>query len=261
MLDEAMSLKLARQLDQARRERREIEPLCKTFGEFDLEDAYRIQRAGIGLRVARGEAVSGYKMGLTSKAKREQMSLAMPIYGVLTDAMRIPGGAAFPVGRAIHPRVEPEIAFVTARDLREPISLEEAPEAIASVSAAMDVLDSRYTGFKYFSLPDVVADNASSSHFVLSDDARVPRGLRLADLDMRVFVDGALVHQAKSSAISGDPLVSLVQLVEMLHAHGQELPAGSLVLTGAATPAEPIRPGQTVRLEVSGLAPVTLRCT
>ena len=261
MLDEQTCMKLARQLDEARRSRREIEPLCKTFGEFDLEDGYRIQRAGIGLRVGRGEFVAGYKMGLTSKAKREQMNLPAPIYGVLTDAMRIPDGKAFPVARAIHPRIEPEIAFVTSRELREPIELSEAADAVASVCSAMDVLDSRYTGFKYFSLPDVVADNASSSHFVLSDDARVPRGLDLARLRMRILVDGDVKHEAESSAISGDPLLSLVQLVELLHAHGQELPAGSLVLTGAATPAESLAPGQVVRLEVTGLAPVTLRCT
>jgi len=261
MLDEQTCAKLARQLDEARRARREIEPLRKSFGEFDLEDAYRIQRAGIGLRVARGEVVAGYKMGLTSKAKREQMDLKEPIYGVLTDAMRIPDGEAFPVRRAIHPRIEPEIARVIARELREPIELSEAPAAIASVCAAMDVLDSRYTGFKYFSLPDVVADNASSSHFVLSDDARVPRGLDLARLRMRVVIDGVAKHEAESSAISGNPLLSLVQLVGLLHAHGQALPAGSLVLTGAATPAEPLAPGQVVKLEVTGLAPVTLRCT
>jgi len=32
---------LARILDKARRERREIEPLVKTHGEFDLASAYR----------------------------------------------------------------------------------------------------------------------------------------------------------------------------------------------------------------------------
>src|SRR5919201_5188691 len=137
MLDEATCARLARQLDDARRARREIEPLHKTYGPFELEDAYRIQRAGIGLRVQRGEAIAGYKMGLTSKAKREQMNLAMPIYGVLTDAMRIPAGEAFHLKRGIHPRVEPEIAFVTSRDLREPIGVLEARDALASVRAPL----------------------------------------------------------------------------------------------------------------------------
>jgi len=39
---------------------------------------------------------------------------------------------------------------------------------------------------------------------------------------------------------------------------GEELPAGSLVLTGAAAGAEPLSPGQVVELEVTGLAPVCL---
>jgi 2-oxo-3-hexenedioate decarboxylase len=260
MLDEATCVNLASQLDEARRGRREIAPLVQSFGPFDMEDAYRIQRAGIGLRVAAGETIVGYKMGLTSKAKREQMNLLMPVYGVLTDVMRIPAGAGFHVARGIHPRVEPEIAFVTSRALRGKVGLDEALEAVASVCAALEILDSRYRGFKYFSLPDVVADNSSSSHFILAPDARAPWDLELDKLQMRMLVDGAVVQQAESSAISGNPLVSLMQLAEMLDAHGQEVPANTLVLTGAATPAQPLAAGQRVTLEVTGLTPVTLRC-
>ena len=257
MLDAPTCGKLARQLDEARRLRREIEPLGKTFVELDLADAYRIQRAGIDLRVARGEVIAGYKMGLTSKAKREQMGLAQSVYGVLTGAMRIADGAEFQVARSIHPKIEPEIAFVTSRELRGDIELEEAVGAIASVCAALEILDSRYRAFRYLSLADVVADNSSASYFVLAKDARVPRGLDLAHLKMRLLVDGALKTEAESSAISGNPVESLVQLLALLR--GEELPAGSLVLTGAAAGAEPLAPGQQVNLEVTGLAPVSLR--
>ena len=257
MLDDATCGKLARQLDEARRGRREIEPLGKTFAELDLDDGYRIQRAGIGLRVARGEVIAGYKMGLTSKAKREQMGLAQSVYGVLTDAMRIPDGGEFRIARAIHPKVEPEIALVTSRELRGDIELDEAVGAIASVCAALEILDSRYRGFRYFSLADVVADNSSCSHFVLAKDARMPRGLDLARLKMRILVDGTLKAEAESSAVLGNPVESLVQLVALLR--GEKLPAGSLVLTGAAAGAEPLSAGQLVKLEVTALAPVSLR--
>ena len=47
---------------------------------------------------------------------------------------------------------------------------DEVLDACASVFAAMEVLDSRYRDFKYFSLPDVVADNSSSSLFVLAGE-------------------------------------------------------------------------------------------
>jgi 2-oxo-3-hexenedioate decarboxylase len=260
MLDDATFHALARELDEARRARRPIEALTKRHPDMDLAGAYRVMRAGIGLRVAHGEAVCGYKMGFTSQAKREQMKLHSPIYGVLTEHMRVEDGGVFRVSRCIHPRAEAEIAFVVGREIREPVDREEALSCIASVIAGIEILDSRYRDFKLFSLPDVVADDSSSSHFAISEDARVPGGIDLKRLTMRLTFDGELKAEAESSAISGDPVESLVQLSKMLCEEGQEIPAGSLILSGAATAAIPLAAGMTVKLEVTGLAPVSFRC-
>src|SRR5260370_1673141 len=151
---------LAKELDDAVLGRREIEPLTKTHGEFDLKTAYAIQRAGLELRAQRGERAVGYKLGFSSEAKRQQMELATPIYGYLTHAMSVQERVVLAEG--IHPRVEPEIAFVTATELRGDITFEEALRACATVAPALEILDSRFVGFKYFSVPDVIADNCSS---------------------------------------------------------------------------------------------------
>lgn len=242
---------LATELDEALLARREIPPLTKSHGDFDLPTAYRIQERGIALRLDRGERIVGYKMGLTSAAKRTQMNLGAPIYGVLTDAMRV--GDTLDVGEGVHPKIEPEIAFVTARELRGTISHAQALEALQAVAPALEILDSRFVGFKYFSLPDVVADNCSSWRFSLGP-LSPPRETK--DLRMRMSVDGDLRQEASSNDISGDPLESLVQLVGMLpHA----LPAGSIVLAGAATVAEPLRPGMTITLQVDGLGEMQVR--
>jgi 2-oxo-3-hexenedioate decarboxylase len=105
----------------------------------------------------------------------------------------------------------------------------------------------------------VVADNSSSSHFVLAAGWEPVQGRDYPGLGMRLWVNGALRQEAQASAISGDPVLSLVQLVEMLDADGLELPAGSIVLAGAATAAEPLVPGLEVTLEVDEMAPVTVR--
>ncbi len=262
MLDAQTIRELAVYLDQARLQRREVERLTVLHPDLELDDAYAIQRAGLALRQERGEVIVGWKMGLTSKAKREQMNLRAPVYGVLTDAMQVHG--RFEIGAGIHPKIEPEIAFLTAHALHGAVTLEQAAAAVTGVCAAMEILDSRYVGFKYFSLPDVVADNSSSSHFVLPWEAgsiaagkwRPLAGLDLANLQMTMSVDGVAVQSAKSHEISGHPLESLVQLCAMLAAHGQGLPAGSVVLAGAATVAEMLRPGMRVRLEVEGLESV-----
>ena len=242
---------LARELDEALLGRREIAPLMKTHGDFDLATAYRVQERGIALRLGRGEKIVGYKMGLTSAAKRVQMRLDLPIYGVLTDEMRAEG--TLRAGDGVHPKIEPEIAFVTARALEGRISREEAQGALQAVAPALEVLDSRFVGFKYFSLPDVVADNCSSWRFILGPLQR-PRDT--SGLAMRMRVDGRTVQEADSNAISGHPLDSLVQLVQLLP---HPLPAGSIVLAGAATVAEPLRAGIEVSLEVASLGTVSVR--
>lgn len=244
---------LARELDEALLARREVPPLTTTHGAFDLPLAYEVQQLGIARRLARGERIVGWKMGLTSEAKRRQMSLEAPVYGVLTDAMQV--SKELRVADGVHPKIEPEIAFLTARELHGRITRDEALAALRGVAPALEVLDSRFTGFKYFSLPDVVADNSSSWRFVLGEWV-APR--ELGGLRMRMSVNGRVAQEADSNAISGHPLESLVQLVSMLP---QPLPAGSVVLAGAATVAEPLRPGLEISLEVEALGAVRVRAT
>ncbi|MFY2562475.1 2-keto-4-pentenoate hydratase [Corallococcus terminator] len=249
---------LARRLDSARRERREVPPLTNELPQLSLPEAYAVQEAGLKLRQADGERVVGLKMGLTSEAKRRQMNLDSPVYGVLTDKMRVAADGVIRLGQGIHPKIEPEIAFRTARELGGTVTREEALDACESVFAAMEILDSRYRDFKYFSLPDVVADNSSSSLFVLATEEHPPRALDLTRLEMKMSVNDALVQSARSDAISGDPVLSVVQLCALLAQRGQVLPAGSIVLAGAATAAHMLQPGDRVRLIVEGLGSVAV---
>ncbi|MSP92153.1 MAG: 4-oxalocrotonate decarboxylase [Myxococcales bacterium] len=247
---------VAARLHMARRDRLAVPRLTLELPDLDLDDAYRIQAAGIGLRQAAGERVVGWKMGLTSQAKRLQMNLHGAIYGVLTDAMAIDRERGFGVGGGIHPRVEAEIAFRLGRPLRTGIATHaDVLAACDGVAAALEVLDSRYVGFKYFSLPDVVADNSSSSHFAVGAWSDL-HAVDVADVALRMTVGGREVI-ARSSAISGHPVQSLVDLCALLAGQIDSLPAGSVILSGAATSAEPLVAGDAVLLEVQGLAAVS----
>ena len=252
-MNASLHAQLARALDDARLEAREVPPLTRQHPDLPLAEAYAIQAEGVRLRIARGERVVGLKMGLTSEAKRRQMNLDSPVYGVLTDRMRVPAGGTVHLQGSLHPKIEPEIAFRTSRELRGTLTREQALEGCESVFAAMEILDSRYIDFKYFSLPDVVADNSSSSLFVLGTHERAPRELDLLGLQMVMEVNGERVQAARSDAISGDPVLSVVQLCALLAERGESLPAGSVVLAGAATAAHMMRAGDRIRLTVDGL--------
>jgi 2-oxo-3-hexenedioate decarboxylase len=250
---------LAELLTQARLEKRPIEQLSKEIQNFQVVDAYKIQDMGIEHRFERGEIFKGLKMGLTSKAKREQMNLDSPLYGVLTDKMAIANGDHFSMEKMIHPKIEPEIAFVLKKDITKKITLEEAGEACGSVLAALEILDSRYTQFKYFSLEDVIADNASSSHYILGQERTDFSSIDLLNLKMDLYIDGKLEKEGLSKDISGHPLLSVVELANIMVDRGLTVKSGSIILAGASTAAVMLRPGMDCRLVVQDLGEVQIK--
>src|SRR5690606_38592007 len=185
-------------------------------------------------------------------------NLNSPLYGSLTTRMQLPNQGKFALAGSIHPKIEPEIAFWIAYDLEAPLDREEVLRACGGVAACMEILDSRYDQFKYFSMEDVIADNSSSSHFVVGEWKRDPSELDLRNLNMKMTVNGDLAQQGNSKDISGDPVVSVIQLCQMLASRGHVLKAGSIVLAGAATAAVELKPGMKIQLEVESLAPVNV---
>lgn len=248
---------LARTLHDARLAAREITRITESR-PLTNDEAYSILEAGIALREREGEQVVAYKMGLTSEAKRRQMGLHDSIFGILTDRMALQAGIPYSLGGRIHPKAEPEIALRVDRILDArggAITPDDAWAAVGAVAPAIEVLDSRYLGFKYFSLPDVIADNASSSDYLVG--TAVPKPSHWSELEKWKFefcVDGRVAHEALGSEISGSPIQSLVELAALLAHRNQVLPAGSWVLLGAATPAVALAPGIAVelRLEMPG---------
>ncbi|WGX99042.1 2-keto-4-pentenoate hydratase [Nocardioides sp. L-11A] len=255
---------LAARLDAAVRGGTAIPQLAAEAGQpaLGLDDAYAVQRAGVVLRTARGELVSGAKLGFTSRAKAEQMGVSDVIIGVLTDAMAVPQGAELDLGRAIHPRVEPEIAFLLGGDVDPAVATaDELAAAVTHVAPALEVIDSRYRDFR-FSLADVVADNTSACAYALGawvPVAEVRERLDLAALDVILTIDGADVAQGSTADILGDPWAALPAVHRMARRHGQALRRGGVLLAGAATAAVPLPAGVAVTAAIAGLGSVTLR--
>lgn len=249
-------------LNEARIHKAPIEQISHQIPEgtkFLRAHAYEIQELQWKRRSSSGEKQVGWKMGLTSEAKRHQMNLDSPLYGFLSDKMQIPDGGTFSFQGLIHPKIEPEVAFLIGEDLKGPITREQVLKACVGVASALEILDSRYQQFKYFSMEDVISDNSSSSHFVVGPWVKDFSGLDLKSLAMTMSVDGKTAQKGVSSDISGDPVLSVVQLCELLAQRDQYLKKGSLVLAGAATAAEALRDQMTVRLDVEGLPSVSVK--
>ncbi|TDD80455.1 4-oxalocrotonate decarboxylase [Actinomadura darangshiensis] len=243
------------------RDREDGGKVTERWPDLDLGTAYRIQDAVLDRKVRDGETVVGVKLGLTSRAKQRRMGVDVPLTGWLTDAMTMAPGELAPVGRLIHPRAEPEIAFIMGERLSGPgVTAERAMRAVASVHAAFEVIDSRFRDFD-FTLPDVVADNASSSRFVISARAVPPDGLDLAAEECRLDVDGRTVDTATGAAVLGHPANALALAANELAGRGKAIEPGWIVLTGGLTDAHPLRAGGTLCAEFASLGALSLTGT
>lgn len=227
-------------LQAARRERRTLEPFTDADPTLDEQWGYDVQALDRAQRISEGEQVVGAKLGLTSAAKQQRMNVDQPIVGFLTDAMRVTVDSLAKDARVwAQPRIEPEIAFLTGRPIDAALTIDEAAHSIEGVAIAAEIIDSRYTEFR-FRLPDVVADNTSAAGFLVGSFAPLTNPDELSEVECTVTVDELMVHSDTGAAILGHPLNAIVWLSEHLARHGQTLPAGSVVLAGALTDAVPL---------------------
>ena len=229
-----------------------------TSTALTLADAYAVQHLLVEHRTADGERLSGVKLGFTSRAKAQQMGVNDVIIGSLTTGMAAADGDELDHAAYIHPRVEPEVAFLLGRDIDVQDDAPDLLGAVAGVAPALEVIDSRYRDFK-FTLEDVVADNTSAAGYVLGPWSDPGRAGDLANRGVRLEVDGAVVSTGSTAAILGHPLRALAAARRMARLHGFELRAGSVLLAGAATEAVPLPSGSVVEATVSGLGRVTAR--
>lgn len=258
-----VSPQIAQMLHQARITATPVDQISQTSDVFSGPKkrvlAYQIQQHQLRLREENQETLIGWKMGLTSEAKRKQMNLDSSLYGHLTNRMLVGERQLYLLDGKIHPKVEPEIAFVMAQNVEGHVTRDQAYAAIGSVCCALEILDSRYKQFKYFSMEDVIADNSSSCDFVLGAKILDFQKLNLANLSMKMFVNGELAQSGNSRDISGDPVQSLVELSQLLAEQGKFIRAGDVVLAGAATQAVELKSKMEVRLDVEGLPSAYLK--
>jgi 2-keto-4-pentenoate hydratase len=234
-------------------------PIRARLGETDVAAAYAVQEVNTEFWLRAGRRLVGRKIGLTSKAVQQQLGVDQPDYGMLFADMCYADGEVIPFDRLQQPKIEGEVAFV----LRDPL---DAPDlTIADVMAAVDyalpsfeVVGSRIRDWK-IGIVDTIADNASSSQFVLGTEAR-----RLDEFDLRlcgavVEYRGEPVSTGAGAACLGNPLNAALWLARKMVEVNRPLRRGDIVLTGALSPMVGVKPGDAFTLRISGLGSVRAR--
>jgi 2-oxo-3-hexenedioate decarboxylase len=227
--------------------------------DMDWDDAYAIQDEIRRRKLARGLRIAGLKAGLTSHAKMKQMGVSTPVFGFMTDDYTVADGGECKVSELIHPKVEPEIAFVTKTELRGPgCHIGAVLAATDFVMPGIEVIDSRYRDFK-FDLKSVVADNTSAARFVVGGQPMSVMGADLRTVGIVLEKNGVPVAFGAGAAVMGHPAAAIAALANHLGERGEFIPAGTLILSGGITEAVSVQAGDNVTLRVQGMGSTSIR--
>ena len=233
-LDDKTIAALAEHLESCQLQVRDTPKITDEHPDMDWDDAYAIQAELL-------------------RRKRSR------VFGFMTDDYAVADGGEVKCSELIHPKVEPEIAFVTQRALKGPgCHIGAVLAAVDFVMPGIEVIDSRYRDFK-FDLKSVIADNTSAARFVVGG-----RPTRVDNVDLRTVgvvleKNGEVVALGAGAAVLGHPAAALAMLANHLGERGQEIPAGTLVLSGGITEAVAVQPGDALTLRVQGMGSTSLR--
>jgi 2-keto-4-pentenoate hydratase len=256
VIEEAADLLSAEQTGRA-----PIGPLTERFPGLDVASAYAIQQVNLVRRKGEGHIVVGHKIGMTSEPMQTLLGVDEPDFGYILDDMVLANGCAVAAARFCAPRVEPEVAFLLREPLRGPeVTIDDVCAATTAVTVALEIVDSRIADWK-LTLPDTVADNASSGVVALGEWVPYGDGLDLASARASLWLNGTEIDSGTGSAVMGDPAAAVAWLANALAAFGTEILSGQFVMSGSFTSAAFVRPGYQATTTISGLGTVSLNFT
>jgi len=250
---------LGEELHQALRQCRMLDPLTARYPDITIRDAYAIQQQMLARRLADGERVIGKKIGVTSQAVMDMLSVFQPDFGWLTDAMLFNQGQEIARNTLIQPKAEGEIAFLLKKQLKGPgVTAASVLAATEGLMTCFEIVDSRIRDWK-IRIQDTVADNASCGVFVLGDQLVSPHALDLATCGMVLEKNGEVIATGAGAAALGHPANAVAWLANTLGQFDIALEAGDIVLSGSLAAMVPVAAGDNLSVSIGGIGTATVR--
>lgn len=262
MLTQQQITKAATDLDRAERERKQTTPLTLELRDMDMDDAYAVQKAWVDLKLARGAEITGYKIGLTSRAMQQVMNIDTPDFGVLLDDMHFPSGSTITAGDFLDPRIEAEFGFVMKKPLQgENVTVEEVLDATDYIVPALELISARSTrtdpatGYTR-TVFDTIADNAANAGYIPANQHFAPAEVDLRWSGALLYLNGEIEESGLGGAVMEHPAHGICWVCKRFARHGVGLLPGQFVLSGSFTRPIAIKPGDEVVADYGGLGKI-----
>jgi 2-oxo-3-hexenedioate decarboxylase len=253
---------IAREALETLKRGRQIEPFSLRRPSFTAREAYRVTAALRRLREEDGAASIGRKIGFTNRGIWSEYGVYEPIWGDVYDttASEIPADGVIRVSHLPEPRIEPEIMFGLADDLRPGMNEREILATLAWVAHGFEIVHSIFPGWR-FTVADCIADGGLHGALVVGPrraihaDEREALFEALPNFAIALHRNGEEADTGKGANVLDGPLSALKHLVEVLGSDDLNPPlrAGELVTTGTLTRAFPVTAGEKWSTTLSGI--------
>lgn len=249
-------------LYEAEKNRVQISPLTLTHPDMDMDDAYAVQKAWVDRKIADGRKVTGYKIGLTSRAMQMAMKIDTPDFGVLLDDMHFANGAKIPARDFTDPRIEAEFGFVLKQPLSgEDVSLEQVMAATDYVVPALELIAARShrvdpeTGYTR-TVFDTIADNAANAGYIVGESRTDPNDIDLRWAGAMLYLNGEVEETGLAGGVMGHPAHGIRWVCKRFAPHGIGLEPGQFILAGSFTRPVIVKAGDNICADYRALGTI-----
>jgi 2-keto-4-pentenoate hydratase len=227
---------------------------------LSLDDALEVQLELLERRLAEGDRLAGWKVGLTSNRARTALGVDARPFGSVLASHLFESGARVPAASIAKPSIEPEMCFEIGRQLSGPgLSSEQVRAGLARVCAGFE-LNERRAGSTRPDFGAFVTDGLTQWGVVRGGGVSLAEAGDLNAVRCSLLRDGEKVYSGVSRDELDDHLESLSRLAAVLGAHGRALEPGQVVITGAFARFDAAA-GQRWRAEYAGVGEVEVTFT
>ncbi|MCH1493519.1 MAG: 2-oxo-hepta-3-ene-1,7-dioic acid hydratase [Luminiphilus sp.] len=267
MLDSVAIQAAANDLYEAERTRQQIRPLTLSYPEMTMDDAYAVQRAWVDRKLADGDQITGYKIGLTSRAMQSAMNITTPDFGILLRSMCFGNNCTIVAGEFCDPRIEVELGFVMKKPLfGEEVTIEQVIDATDYVVPALELIAARSfrtdpeTGYtrKVF---DTIADNAANAGYIVGDAQFDPSAIDLRWSGAILYLNDEVEETGLAAGVQDHPAKGICWVCKRFAQHGIGLEPGQFVLSGSFTRPVMATAGDRMRCDYGPLGEINVNFT
>ncbi len=207
------------------------------------DKAYALQKRLTEALVSKGQAIGGFKAGLTSEATQKRFGVNAPLLGPLFKPGALTSDAVVDTKDFVRLFVETEIGYIPGVKIDKPVAdVEALKKMIKDVCPAVELPDLRFDDMKNLKGADIIVDAVSSAKYIIGK-AVPATSVDVSQVTVTLTRDGEVVNQGKAGDVLGDQWEALLWLVNGTVAKGYVIEPGMLLITGAMGQMIPGKPG------------------